>query len=92
MRVLYFGTYERDYPRNAQVILCLRGAGVDVLERHLPVWEDTRHKFSPSLSGLVRVVRAEGRLALGSADDADALLVGYPGHLDVPAAKRVARG
>ncbi|MDF2750459.1 MAG: hypothetical protein K0T00_1635, partial [Gaiellaceae bacterium] len=23
MRVLYFGTYERDYPRNAQVISCL---------------------------------------------------------------------
>ena len=34
MRVLYFGTYERDYPRNAQVISCLRGAGVDVVERH----------------------------------------------------------
>src|SRR5947208_3058289 len=33
MRVLYFGTYERDYPRNAQVISALRGAGVGVLER-----------------------------------------------------------
>ena len=30
MRVLYFGTYERDYPRNAQVISCLRRAGVEV--------------------------------------------------------------
>ena len=30
MRVLYFGTYEQDYPRNAQVISCLRRAGVDV--------------------------------------------------------------
>ena len=29
MRVLYFGTYERGYPRNAQVISCLRRAGVD---------------------------------------------------------------
>ena len=92
MRVLYFGTYERAYPRNAQVISCLRGAEVDVLERHVPVWEGTRHKFSPNLSGLVSVLRAEGRLAFSSADDADALLVGYPGHPDVPAAKRVARG
>ena len=39
LRVLYFGTYERDYPRNAQVISCLRGAGVEVVERHEPVWE-----------------------------------------------------
>ena len=35
LRVLYFGTYERDYPRNAQVISCLRGAGVEVVERHV---------------------------------------------------------
>ena len=34
MRVLYFGTYERDYPRNAQVISALRGAGVEVREQH----------------------------------------------------------
>ena len=30
MRVLAFGTYERDYPRNAQVTACLRRAGVEV--------------------------------------------------------------
>ena len=42
MRVLYFGTYERDYPRNAQVISCLRRAWVDVRERHVPVWEGSR--------------------------------------------------
>src|SRR5437764_1167947 len=29
MRALYFGTYDRDYPRNAQVISCLRAAGVE---------------------------------------------------------------
>jgi hypothetical protein len=46
LRVLYFGTYERDYPRNAQVISCLRGAGVDVLERHAGVWERRRHNWS----------------------------------------------
>src|SRR5262249_12013278 len=42
-RVLYFGTYERDYPRNAQVISCLRRAGVEVAERHVPVWEGREH-------------------------------------------------
>ena len=45
LRVLYFGTYERDYPRNAQVISCLRGAGVEVVERHASVWEGREHKF-----------------------------------------------
>ena len=32
MRVLAFGTYHRDYPRNAQVRSCLRAAGVEVVE------------------------------------------------------------
>ena len=32
MKVCYFGTYERSYPRNAQVIACLRRAGVVVVE------------------------------------------------------------
>ena len=45
MRVLYFGTYDRAYPRNAQVISALRGAGVDVREEHRPVWE-RRHNWS----------------------------------------------
>jgi len=38
LRVLYFGTYEREYPRNAQVISCLRNAGVEVEELHIPGW------------------------------------------------------
>ena len=45
LKVLYFGTYERDYPRNAQVISCLRRADIDVAERHEPVWESTPHKW-----------------------------------------------
>lgn len=91
MRVLYFGTYERDYPRNAQVISGLRRAGVEVLERHAPVWDGQRHKFSPGIGALVRAASAEARLAFASAEDADVLVVGYPGHLDIVPAKRVAR-
>ena len=45
MRALYFGTYDRDYPRNTQVISALRGAGVEVLERHAGVWEGQRHNW-----------------------------------------------
>ena len=93
MRVLYFGTYDRTYPRNAQVISALRGAGVDVVEQHRAVWE-RRHNWSVGLRQMMRVAGAERSLRHTGADgrDADALIVGYPGHFDLPAAKRVARG
>ena len=91
MQILYFGTYERDYPRNAQVISCLRRAGVEVVESHAPLWEQ-RHKLAFGARSMVRALRAEARLVRRSAEGADAVLVGYPGHLDMSAAKRVARG
>jgi len=93
LRVLYFGTYERDYPRNAQVISCLRGAGAEVIERHASVWERRRHKWSVGFEAAARVGVAEARLLLGSRRERfDAVIVGYPGHFDLPAAKRIARG
>lgn len=91
MRVLYFGTYERDYPRNAQVISCLRNAGVEVVERHATIWEQRRHKWSLGAAALARIVRAETRLALGRKGAFDAMIVGYPGHFDMPSARRIAR-
>jgi glycosyltransferase involved in cell wall biosynthesis len=93
MRVLYFGTYDRAYPRNAQVISALRDAGVEVREQHRAVWE-RRHNWSVGLRQMLRVAEAERSLRRSRDDqrDADALIVGYPGHFDLPAAKRVARG
>jgi hypothetical protein len=38
VRVLLFGTYERDYPRNAVTASSLRRAGVQVVERNVAVW------------------------------------------------------
>jgi glycosyltransferase involved in cell wall biosynthesis len=91
MRVLYFGTYERDYPRNAQVISSLRLAGVDVIERHASVWERRRHKWSLGVGAALRVAGAETRLLFGRGrSDFDAVIVGYPGHFDMPAARRLA--
>jgi glycosyltransferase involved in cell wall biosynthesis len=93
LRVLYFGTYERDYPRNAQVISCLRGAGVDVVERRVSVWERQRHNWSLGIEAAARLGLAEVRLLLDRRREVfDAMIVGYPGHFDLPAAKRVARG
>ena len=90
MRVLYFGTYERDYPRNAQVISCLRAGRVGVIESHAALWESDRHKLSPGIRTLARALRAEILLARRSANGCDAVIVGYPGHIDIPAARRVA--
>ncbi|MCP9486755.1 MAG: glycosyltransferase [Gaiellaceae bacterium MAG52_C11] len=93
MRVLYFGTYEREYPRNAQVISCLRGAGVEVIERHASVWERRRHKWSLGLGSAVKVGLAEaGLIVRGRRERFDAMIVGYPGHFDMPAARRIAGG
>jgi glycosyltransferase involved in cell wall biosynthesis len=93
VRVVYFGTYERHYPRNAQVISCLRGAGVDVVEQHEPVWEGREQKWGVGAGVLPRLALAEARLLLRPPDRAaDAVIVGYPGHFDLPAARRFARG
>jgi len=92
LRVLYFGTYERDYPRNAQVISALRGACVDVIERHVSVWEANAQKWRAGAQAAARLALAEARLLRRPNEDFDVLIVGYPGHLDLTAARRVARG
>jgi glycosyltransferase involved in cell wall biosynthesis len=92
LRALYFGTYERTYPRNAQVISCLRRAGVDVEERHVSVWEGHEHKWAAGPLAALRLARAQARLLRRPDDEFDAVIVGYPGHLDLPAARRAARG
>ena len=92
MRVLYFGTYERTYPRNAQVISCLRRAGVEVEERHAAVWEGREHKWAAGPVAAVRLLGAQARLMRRPHDEFDAVIVGYPGHFDLPAARRAARG
>jgi glycosyltransferase involved in cell wall biosynthesis len=91
LRVLYFGTYERTYPRNAQVISALRSAGVEVVEHHEPVFEARRHNWAVRWSVALRLFFAEMRLRYSNHDAFDIVMVGYPGHFDVPHAKRVAR-
>lgn len=75
------------------MISCLRAAGVEVVERHASVWERRRHKFSLGLGAAVRIGLAEAGLVLGGRRERfDAMIVGYPGHFDMPAARRIARG
>jgi glycosyltransferase involved in cell wall biosynthesis len=90
VKALYFGTYDRAAPRNTQVVSCLRAAGVEVVERHREVWG--RQNWSLGLRQLGRVLRAERSLARDEEGEADVVVVGYPGHFDLPAARRIARG
>ena len=75
------------------MITCLRRAGVEVVERHASVWEGSRHKWSLGIRAAGRIGLAEARLVLGDRrEQFDALIVGYPGHFDLPAARRIAQG
>jgi len=91
LRVLYFGTYQRNYPRNAQVISCLRRAGVEVVERHASVWEGRRDNWAVGWSAALRMALAQAKLRWPHRGAFDAVVVGYPGHFDVPRARRLAR-
>jgi glycosyltransferase involved in cell wall biosynthesis len=56
------------------------------------VWDDLREGWSAGPGRALRLAAAEARLLVRRPRGFDALVVGYPGHLDLPAAKRVARG
>jgi glycosyltransferase involved in cell wall biosynthesis len=73
------------------VISCLRSAGVEVEEEHVGVWEGRRDAWAAGPATALRLAAAEARL-LGRRANGDAVLVGYPGHVDLPAARRAARG
>jgi glycosyltransferase involved in cell wall biosynthesis len=92
VRILYFGTYERDYPRNVQVIAALRKAGVEVDERHVSVWERSTHNWRAGARAAARLALAEAELLRRPDGKFDAVIVGYPGHLDLTAARRAAGG
>jgi glycosyltransferase involved in cell wall biosynthesis len=72
------------------VISCLRKAGVEVEEVHVAVWDDLREGWSAGPGRALRLAAAEARLFRRRPRGFDAFVVGYPGHLDMPAAKRAA--
>jgi glycosyltransferase involved in cell wall biosynthesis len=73
------------------VISCLRGAGVEVVERHASVWEGRRDSWRAGAGTAARLAAAQARLAR-PLPPCDAVIVGYPGHADVPLARALARG
>jgi glycosyltransferase involved in cell wall biosynthesis len=65
---------------------------VEVVEEHVSVWDDDRHGWGAGPARALRLAAAEARLLARRRPDVDALIVGYPGHFDLPAARRAARG
>jgi Glycosyl transferases group 1 len=84
VRALYFGTYDRDHPRNVNAIAAMRDAGVEVIERSAGV-------RGTGVRGAASVFAAETRLMRPRRTEFDVVIVGYPGHFDVPHARRLAR-
>ena len=88
MRLLWLGTYERDYTRTRVLLHGLRGLGVEVVECHRPLWELTRHKAGTFLSpaGLPALSQGGSLLGVGVAcawssaacPGVDAVVAGYP--------------
>lgn len=74
------------------MLSCLRRAGVEVGERHVGVWEGRRRSWAAGPATALRLAAAEARLLARPSEPFDAVLVGYPGHPDLPAARRAARG
>jgi glycosyltransferase involved in cell wall biosynthesis len=75
------------------VISCLRRAGIEVVERHEAVWGADEQRWRAGRGAAARLAAAEARLlARRPRERYDAVVVGYPGHADLPAARRAARG
>jgi glycosyltransferase involved in cell wall biosynthesis len=74
------------------VISCLRSVGVEVKEEHVPVWDDLREGWRAGPGRGLRLAVAEARLFTRRPRGFDSFVVGYPGHFDLPAARRAADG
>ena len=91
MTVCYWGTYDREYPRNRILMAGLRASRVEVRECHFRLWRDTSQKLRHARSGwlkpglLLRFARAYLSLTARflTSPRPDFLFVGYSGHFDV---------
>lgn len=90
LRVCAFGTYEKDYPRNAIVLAGVRQAGAVVYECHEPIWQGEHdksraHRGVALLALAGRVVRAYLALIVRylHMPPHEVLLVGYIGQHDM---------
>lgn len=98
MRILCWGTYDTTKPRARILLDGLRQCGVTVDECHAHIWRDIEDKsqvkgWGKRLGILTRWLLAYPRLAwkLARCPRPDAVLIGFPGILDVLVAAPIAR-
>uniref|UniRef100_A0A7C4YGF1 Glycosyltransferase n=1 Tax=candidate division WOR-3 bacterium TaxID=2052148 RepID=A0A7C4YGF1_UNCW3 len=100
MRILYFGTYSRDYIRNRVIIKGLKKNNVEVIECHYPLWKGVEPRIQEfkGIKGLIKLafnfLKSYIILFLKSFDiveKPDFIIVGYTGHFDIPLAFIISR-
>ena len=94
MRISYFGTYDRNRPRNRNIINGLKKNNIDVIECHYSLWGDIEDKSSlrgplQKIHIFIRFLVAYPYLTLRYLliGYHDAVIVGYLGHIDIFVAK-----
>lgn len=93
MKVCYFGTYEKNYPRNRIIIDGLKTNGVEVVELHEPAWEKITDKTELSKFKKIKlalaVLIAYCKLAFRKfkLKKIDRVIVGYLGQPDMIVAR-----
>jgi len=99
LKVCYFGTYLRDYPRNKIIIDGLRHQNVEVIECHVDLWKGIEPRWNEikSNTGKMKIacktIIAYLRLFFMHQEitgDYDVMIVGYTGHFDIFLARLLA--
>jgi glycosyltransferase involved in cell wall biosynthesis len=89
-RVCFFGTYAREHTATRLLADGCRAAGIEVIECHRPLWEQTRHKHDRYF-GALSVARLAARYAVAAAalarerrriGDVPLYIIGFNGQLD----------
>ena len=93
MKVCYFGTYERNYPRNSIIINGLRKNGVEVIECYANLWkleQDKTQILKWSLNLIVIPFKLLSSYVIilykyftTGGSSCEIIIVGYPGHIDI---------
>lgn len=97
MKVCYFGTYDKEYPRNKTIILGLKKNNIEVVECHEAIWKTTQEKIDKASSGwldirlILRWIIIYLKLIVRffKQKKVNFIIVGYSGHFDVFVAKFV---
>ena len=95
LRVCYFGTYRARYVRNRLMIDRLELHGVDVVECHVRLWYDMEDRErmmrggwkNPKFWYRIFATYLELLLKYLKVGHYDVMVVGYPGHFDIPIAR-----